>query len=186
MTHWYVLRVQLRQERRIAALLGEMNVLAYCPIETRNIEVKTRYAIRIVPRTRALIPGYVFAVLPDDRSIDIARSIRLVRDIMADPFGKPRSVDLQRLQGLFLAEMFRCFDETYAPPKKKGYSHRWKSKDRVRIDAGAFEGWIGEVIKPRGRQQVEVMFSAFGKDHMILVDDSDLTQAPDVALRNAA
>lgn len=190
MTAWFCLRVQLRQERKVAAQLTENGVLAYVPVEICKIEVKHRTSqgviLRKVPRTRALIPNYVFAVLPDDDAIDLARSIRPVREVMSNAHGKPKAVDLTKLRGLFLAEMFRCFDGMYEAPKRKGHTHRWKKGDRVRVQTGPFEDWIGTVIGTKGRQKVEVMFSMFGREPEIEIGEDDLTQALDVALRTAA
>lgn len=171
---WVCLRVQLRQERRVLSLLKDAGVLAYAPMEIRKVEVRTRLARRMVPRTSALLPGYIFAHLPDDRALDAARSIRLVRHVMADPFGKPRPVDLEKLRGLLLADIFKLFDQTYQPPKPKGYTPRWKPGQRVKVERGAFEGWIGHVIGFRGRQQIEVMFSMFGRERPMIVEDAKL------------
>lgn len=191
---WACLRVQLRQERKVAEYLREIGVLAYCPIEVRKVEVKTlivrrfvgnQERTRIVPKTYALIPGYVFAYLPDNHAIDLARSVRTVIEIMARD-GKPRPVELERLRGLFIAEMFRRFDATYKPPKVKGHTPRWKAGDAVKGQGGHVEGWMGTVLAARGRQQVEVMFVMFGREIPVLVDEADLTHAPDIALKTAA
>lgn len=184
---WVCLRVQLRQERRVLLLLQEAGVLSYTPLETRKVVVKHPHRPgirRSVPRVRALLPGYVFASLPDDNAIDTARSIRLVRDIMADPLGKPKTVDLAKLRGLLLADMFRLFDETYEPPKRKGYTPRWKAGQRVKGQRGSnVEGWFGEVIGTKGRQQIEVMFTRYGRSIPVFVDDGDLMEAADSPMR---
>lgn len=194
---WIVLRVQTRQERRVVELLTERGVTAYAPKETRNIEVKTTIMrqfrgsmerVRIVPKTYAIIPGIVFAFLPDDHAIDAARSVRLVQAIWCDAFGKPRRVDLERLRGLFLAEAFQCFNAAYKAPKKrgKGHTHRWKAGDEVKGQRGHIETWIGRVLGTRGRGQVEVMFSHFGRSIAVVVNEEDLTHAPHLALQPAA
>lgn len=183
---WTCLRVQLRQERRIVGLLTEARLLAYAPMETRKIVVKHPHRPefrRIVPRTRALIPGYVFVDLPHDDdgqpeedAINAILSIRLVREIMSNAFGKPRKVDLQRLGEIILMDAFRLFDETYEPPrvKTKGYSSPWTKGQRVKLRHGLAAGWLGTVLKVRGRQQVEVLFDNAAKP--LLVPDDNLTQ----------
>lgn len=175
---WTCLRTIPRQERRVLALLEDTGVLAYAPMEVRKVVVKHPHRPeirRIVPRTSALIPSYVFAFLPDDDAIDAARSIRLVREIMSDPFGKPRKVDLAKLRGLLLADLFRLFDDTWEPQKPKGYTPRWRKGDRVKIKNGVAQGWIGVVVSTRGRQQVEVLFDR----KPLFVPDDNLSQAED-------
>lgn len=185
---WTCLRVQLRQERRIVGLLTEARLIAYAPMETRKIVVKHPHRPefrRTVPRTRALIPGYVFVDLPHDDAgqpeedaINAILSIRLVREIMSNAFGKPRKVDLQRLGEIILMDAFRLFDETYEPPKVKvnGYVSPWARGDRVKGRSGLVKGWAGVVIGIRGRQQVEVLFERDGVRREVKVDDDNLTQ----------
>jgi len=187
---WVVLRTAVRQEKRTAAKLWDEGVFCYAPMYVHKIAVKTRRMLkpRYVGRARALMPGYVFAYLPDDHAIDTARSVRTVREIMADAFGKPRPVELDKLRTIFLADVFRKFDEMYEPPRHKGrrYTHRFKPKDQVKIDKGPFAGFVGEVMRTRGRQQVELMFSIFGRLQEITIDESDLVATQPVALELAA
>lgn len=187
---WVVLRTSIRQEKRVMASLNDAGVLAYTPMETKLIVVKHPHhpgVRRSVPRTRALLPGYCFAFLTDDHSLDLARAVRQVRDVMADRFGRPQRVDLAKLQGLFLADMFRLFDESHKSPKRKGYVPRWKKGDKVRGQKGSnVEGWMGEVIGARGRKQIEVMFTRYGKSIPVFVDDADLAETPDSPMLEAA
>lgn len=169
-------------------LLTEARILAYAPMEIRKVTVKHPHRPefrRNVPRTRALIPGYVFVDLPHDDAgepeewaIDAILGNRLVREIMSNAFGRPRKVDLQRLGEIILMDAFCVFDETYEPPKvkTKGYASPWKRGDQVKGKAGLVKGWIGEVIGHKGYQQIEVMFE--GRPKPVLVDDDNLTQAP--------
>lgn len=187
---WACLRVQLRQERKVMALLTEAGVLAYAPMETRKVVVKHPHrpgVRRVVPRTAPLIPNYVFVDLPygddgepDEDTLDKIHHIRPIRGIMCNAFGRPRKVDTQRLGEIILMDAFKCFDETYEPPKRKGYTPRWKKGDRVKgAKHSNVPGWLGEVIGSKGGQQIEVMFVKYGRHVPVFVDDADLMEAVD-------
>jgi hypothetical protein len=182
---WVCLRVASRQERQIADRLRTLGVLAYAPTEVRKVVVKHPHKPgfrRVVPGSYALMPSYCFVNITCDQDIDIARSDRRVREIMADPFGSPKRVDTRKLAGLFLAEAFKCFDETWEPPKPKGYSRRYKPGDRVKHE---YAGWLGVVLQTRRDQCIEVMFRAFGKEMPFVVKEEAVIAEKDVTLSAA-
>ena len=172
---WYVVRCVSRQERRVVQELEDLGLVAYCPFEIRW----AKHAKRKASVSRALFPGYVFAVLPDGQSVYQAESIRLVRDIMRSESGSLLQASAASIRGLFLAEIFHTFDETWEPPKVKGrrYSHRWKRGERVTISRGPFEGYAGEIARTRGARRVELLISVFGRTQEVVVETSHL--APD-------
>lgn len=174
---WACLRVSPRRERECADLLRSKGVLAYTPTQVRKVEVRTRHIRRHVPRTSALIPSYVFALVEDPADLDAIRSIRTVREIMADRNGRPKTVDIAKLRGLFLAELFNCFDATWEPEKPKGYTPRWKKGDRVKGRGEFVDGWLGEVLANRRDRTIEVMFKAFGREMTVRLAESDVLEA---------
>lgn len=177
---WACLRVQPRREREAATLLRSKGVTAYTPTEVRKIEVRTKHVRRHVPRTSALIPSYVFALVETEADIDAINSVRTVREIMADRNGKPKTVDLAKLRGLFLAELFKCFDATWEAEKPKGYVPRWKKGDHVRGKGGFMDGWLGVVLAHRRGQSIEVMFTMFGKETPVVLKE-DAVRAMEAA-----
>lgn len=181
---WFVCRVMTRQEKRVLAAFEEKGITAYCPMERKwSLHARPKVAI-----SRALFPGYVFAQLPDDSALDAARSDRRVRDIMCDKFGNPIVANTRSLRGIFIADMFHDFDETWvAPkvkrPKGKRYSHKWAAGQQAKVTRGPYEGIIGRVIKSKGRERVEIMLTLFGRDWEWNVSQGDLGEplAQDIA-----
>lgn len=171
---WYVLRVTPRQERFVQQALTDNGLVAYYPLHI----TEARHAKRQAKRTGPLIPGYLFACLPDDHAIFLALGLRPVIELMSRD-GKPRTVRSIDVGSLVFFEACHAFDETWVPPPVKGrrYSHRWKAGERVRIDRGAFEGHVGQVIKGRGRNQMEVLLSLFGRHFEAVVQHKDLVRA---------
>lgn len=183
---WYVCRVISRQEKRIVASLEEKGLTVYCPMERKwSLHARPKVAI-----SRALFPGYVFAILPDDEALDEVRKDRRVREIMCDKFGNPIVASTRSLRGLFIADMFHEFDHTYVAPKVKGkkYSHKWTAGQQVKIIRGPLEGFIGRVIKAKGKARFELLLNVFGRDQEVNVSHSEIEtyQAPDIAPSLAA
>jgi transcription antitermination factor NusG len=170
---WYVLRSQTRQERLAVTALTERGVMAYCPVEIRKLQIPGRPKSQ---KTLVLFPGYLFAVLPDDAAIDVVRSIHAIRDIMCNGDGEPRPARTSAIRGLFLAEAFHLFDETWEPPKVKigGYSHAYKPGDRVRIKKGVLEGFAGEVVKAKNTAKLMIIAMVFGRPQEFEVDARDV------------
>lgn len=176
---WTCLRVQPRQERRVVSLLQEQGTLAYAPMEVLKIVVKHPHhpeRRRVVPRTRALMPTYVFVDITCDDDVDAISSIRPKPKFMANAYGRPIVVPPQDIGVLILMDAFKLFDETWEPPKQKGYQCPWKPGQKVKGKSGWVKDWIGTVLEVRGRHAVEVSFSPFGKPQTIKVDDDNLTQ----------
>lgn len=176
---WVVLQVTQRQERWVRDELQEQGVDAYVPL---HITAAPK-AKRKQTRTRALMPGYVFARLPDDESIDIALALRPVRAILCRD-GKPLRVSPLAIGSMILFEACHAFDETWQPPPVKGrrYSHRWKRGDRVKIEGTAFDGFIAQVLRGRGRDQMEVLLTLFGRPTEVVVPHRQLVKAAPDAL----
>lgn len=170
---WCILRVQPQQERWVAETLRDKGVNAYCPLQKLKPPQPT---IRQAARTRPLMAGYVFADLPDDLSIDIARNLRNVSSIMC-MYGVPRRVPRFAIGCLIFLEACHAFDETWEPPPIKDgprYSYRWRKGERVRIRGGPFAGFVAEVKNGHGRDHMDVLLSIFGRVTEIVVQHKDL------------
>lgn len=168
---WALLKVTAQQERYVVEALNELGVPAYAP---KHITA-AKHAKRKATRTRALIPGYVFAQVSDDDSIDAALSVRGVREIMCRE-GRVRAVRAIDVGSLVLAEAFHLFDETWERPPIKGrrYSHRWQKDETVRIDGGPFDGFIAQVLRTHNRNRIDVLLSLFGRATEISVKSKEL------------
>lgn len=186
---WYVCRVISRQERKIVASLEEKGLTAYCPMERKwSLHARPKVAV-----SRALFPGYVFAILPDDEALDEARKDRRVREIMCDKFGNPIVASTRSLRGLFIADMFHEFDHTYVAPKPKKvkgrrYSPKWKPGQQVKIVSGAMEGFVGQVIRAKGKARFDLLLNIFGRDQEVNVPQQDIeaVETQDIAPSLAA
>ncbi|MDO8912314.1 MAG: transcription termination/antitermination NusG family protein [Phenylobacterium sp.] len=186
MSTWFVCRVVSRQEKRVLAAFEEKGITAYCPMERKwSLHARPKVAI-----SRALFPGYVFAVMPNDHALDAARSDRRVRDIMCDKFGTPIIASTRSLRGIFIADMFHEFDHTYVAPKVKGkkYSHKWAAGQQVKVIRGPLEGFIGRVIRAKGKARFELLLNVFGREQEVNVSHSELEtyQAQNIAPSLAA
>lgn len=171
---WVVLRVTPRQEGFVHKALTEheLKLQAYVPLHV-TVPLKAK---RKATRTRPLIPGYVFALLPDEDALDVAMAIRGVLEIMCDGEGRPRQFPLRELGGLIIEEACHAFDESWEPPAIKGkrYSHRWVKGERIRIDGGTFHDFEGEVTATDRKDRIRVSLALFGRWIEVEVETRDV------------
>lgn len=176
---WMLMRVTSRLERWVVDALSERKIECYAPVHI----TEAKHAKRVAVRCRPLIPGYVFANLPDDDAIDTAREMRGVIEIMCRTDPETQTVKPMRVRTLDIGSMIfleacHVFDETWQPPKKKGrrYSYRWAKDDAVRIQHGAFDGFAAQVLRGHGRDMMEVLITVFGRSQEVLVAHSQLVR----------
>lgn len=184
---WNILRVAPHLERRVRDTLAEAGLQVYVPIETRWPRGYQRMTkaekMRARPITRPLIPGLVFALLPDDESLDIARSNKAAK-LLKDGEGlvKVRALDIG---AMVLFEACHAFDETWAPPRPrrgkraKAPNSRWKGGERVKITEGLFAGFFGEVLRANREDRIEVLVTLFGRATPAEVEEGWVQDAPD-------
>jgi transcriptional antiterminator RfaH len=165
---WYVLRLFQRQEAFVLRALTEKGFDAYLP----KSRAYALHAKRKSVLTRPLIPGYLFARLPDDDAISAAFAMRGVLGAIGNSDG-PQPIPAEWVGALVLAEACHRFDETWRPviAGKRRYSHRWRSGERVKIVAGAAQGRIGEVSRTYGRNWLEVILGGYP----VVVDQRHVT-----------
>lgn len=190
---WSILRVTPLMERKVAAALGPKTaenrhgagLEVYVPIE------KYRPPNHWRPRTRPLIPGYVFAALPDDQALDIARGNQAVREVMCHDGGVPFRVDPLDIGSLMFLEACHVFDRTWKPPpfrvSKRGgrkasfRETRWEHGKRVRIKNGPFAGFLGTVMATPRDRRIEVLTAIFGRQTTIELGDDEVESEQDDA-----
>lgn len=169
---WNILRVAPHMERRVRDTLADAGLQVYVPIETRWPKGYPRMTkaekMRARPITRPLIPTYIFALLPDDEALDLARNNHAVREVTCFE-GRPIRVPARELGAMVLFEACHEFDETWSPPgvrrgKRRGKSLRnWKGGERVKVVAGPFGGFMGDVLASDRDERVRVLVTLFGR-----------------------
>lgn len=186
---WAILCVTPLMERKVAAALGPKTeehpygkgLTVHVPIE------KYRPANHWRPRTRPLIPGYVFADLPNDDAIDTARENYAVRDIMCHDSGVPFRLSANVIGALILFEAWHAFDRTWKPPpfrvQKRGgrkssfRETKWQHGKRVRIMDGPFAGFLGTIMATPRDQRIEVLTAIFGRQTTIELGEDEVEAA---------
>lgn len=172
---WLILCVSPLMERKVEETLRDVGLSVYVPIEkfrpkTANV-AKASKPWR--PRTRPLIPGYIFADLADDRALDIARANHAVRRILCNN-GEPVKVPSIAIGSMVLFEAAGAFDRTVrqsgarkgrrrGPRGSSAPEGRWKSGQRVKIAEGPFAGFLAEIVRADREDRVEVLVSIFGR-----------------------
>lgn len=166
---WFALCVLSRQEAFVARALSDPDqarpLAAYVPQHVTHAP----HARRRATRTRPLIPGYVFAQLPDDEAILQAMAIRGVFDRVPVP---PLAIG-----SLVLFEATRAFDETYEPPKPKGRRYAYRAGDQVRIVRGVHAGQVARIFRAKGKAKFEIFIATF--ERTVTIDGRDLQPLAD-------
>lgn len=177
MSEWYALKVISRQEAFVCRALGEVDpsrpLASYCPQHV----TEAKFAKRKATRSKPLIPGYVFAQLPDNEAIHDALTIRGVFDFIPVPS--------LAVGALVLFEATHAFDETWKPPKRKGRRYAWKAGDTMRVVRGSFEGHSVTIVKAKGKARFDVLLSIFGRVQELNMSGGDLSPL-DIAAQLAA
>lgn len=181
---WFILRVSPNMERRVVSALTDKGLTVYAPVE------KYQPANTWRARTRPLMPGYIFADLPDDAAMDEARGNRAVRELMCRE-GKPLRVPALFVGTMILLEAWKAFDRTWRKTgtrrrnRRRGrkgtvYESRWEHGQRVRIRAGAedhpFEGFEATVFRTAREMRIEVLVSLFGRATAVEVEEGWLEE----------
>jgi transcriptional antiterminator RfaH len=176
---WNVLRVSPNMERKVCEALGPKTkeiphgagLRVYVPVEKYRPKRTWR------SRTRPLIPGYIFADLPDEDALDTARQNYAVRDIMCLD-GKPLAVPAIAIGAMILMEAFGEFDTTWNSPapirdKSRGRkpSRNWKHGELVKVTEGPFAGFMAEIVKAERADRIEVLVSLFGRETPTELDE---------------
>lgn len=176
---WYAIRTTNRQEGFVQRALTEAKLSAYVP---KHID-EAKFARRIATRCRPLIPGYVFALLPDDDAIQAALAVQGVnRHARRIPL---RDIDVG---ALVLEEACHAYDETWKPPRPKGrrYSRRFKAGEIAKVVSGHFDGREVLILRTKNKDRLDVLLRIFGRDIEVEVEERQLAATQDVAFHRAA
>lgn len=191
---WTILNTAPHMERKVAEWLTDeakrvgVAMRVYVPIETYL--PKTANVARSSrpwrPRTRPLIPGYVFAELPSDQALDVARSNANVRLMCRE--GRPVTASALAVGMIALFEAWGAYDSTRRASgarrggrrgKRGGGVHqsRWKSGQRVKIGEGPFMGFIATIQKADREDRMEALIDIFGRSTPIVIDEAMIEEA---------
>lgn len=167
MSNWYAIRSATRQEFRAAGSLEELGISVYLPVEARW---------RRTPRTRVrvespLFPGYLFALL-DDVGIALAHEADGVHAVIG-AFRTKATIEPGRLEALRSAQQAGEFDRTLNDPAVKTY----RPGEVLQVTEGPFSGWIGSVVKAKGKGRLILMTELFGKKRQIELPVGSLVAA---------
>lgn len=173
MSQWSILRVTPHMERKVRDVLIDQGVPCLVP------EERFRPANHWRPRTRPLMPGYVFAELRNDDALDIARANHAVREVMCRD-GRPVRCPPVLIGVMILLEAWRAFDSTSRVPvsrrdKRRGRRavcvSRWEHGQRVKVSGGPFAGFFAEVLRAERADRVEILVSIFGRVTEVSLDE---------------
>lgn len=168
---WTILRVTPNMARKVAESLNDegrkagVGLRCYVPIE------KYKPATHWRPRTRPLIPGYVFAEILSDEALDLARENHAVREVMCWD-GKPVRVPAIVIGTMIAFEALHMFDRTWKPTYRHGkrggkasslIASRWKHGQRVRVLEGPFASFEADIMDVPRDGRIGVLVSIFGR-----------------------
>lgn len=182
-SHWRLLRVSSGMERKVRDALGPkteehphgagLNV--YVPVEKYRPRRNTWKS-----RTRPLIPGYIFAELPDEEALDTARKNHAVRDVMCLD-GLPLVVPAIAVASLILMEACGEYDATWGAPapvrdKRRGLRplKNWAKGQRVQVVEGPFASFPAFIEKADRADRIEVLVAIFGRITPVTLDEEML------------
>lgn len=167
MTQWFAIRTATRQELKAVTSLRELDIFAYCPVETRW---------RRTPRTRTkadvpLFTGYIFAQL-DAVGIALAHEADGVHAVVGAFRDRP-TIEAGKIEALQQAQADGLFDHTLSDPPIKAFS----KGEKLKVIDGPFSGWIGEVTRAKGKNRLMLMTQMFGRKREIELPVGSLAAA---------
>jgi transcription antitermination factor NusG len=149
---WFVLQTVMHGEEKVAEALKGMGFESYAPMMKRDVYV--RRSRSMVTRTFRLFNRYLFARLPTDtaqwKTVEAVDELDCVLGANGIP-AIVRDADIVRFRK---AEAAHEFDLT----KRE----RFPIGSRVRIVAGPFSGWSGQVRSVEGKRVVRAIIEILG------------------------
>lgn len=168
---WFVIRARPGREASAVEGLKERGFTdVYLPTERRLV----RGLRGSRPVDRALIPGLIFlGIGPSSPSVYEACRVSCVTDLVRQASGEAAAIRRcadghHPVYDIRAREAAGEFDHT---PKAK----KLRRGERVRIAAGPFSGWVGEVLKAEPGERARVVLSGlFGGKSGVPVDPKHL------------
>lgn len=157
MASWFAVYTHVGREKRAEVALRERGFDAYMPAETRwRRHARTKSAVQ-----RPLFTRYLFVgVQPGQSFHDIATAdgVACIVGVM----GAPKAIDYAFVEDLKAKQTMGAFDHTLV--RKITFN----PKDPIQIIGGAFQGFLGEIMRVEGDHRVRVMLKGLGCGPMSL------------------
>lgn len=149
---WYVIRTATRREGEAMLSIRDAGFDCYLPQETSW----RRHARKLDKVSRPLIPGYLFARLPDAEAVATAWTLHGVHSVLGTG---NKGTPIRPLYVGFLAAMegLGAFDNTPDRTPKL----QVKPGERVKVTSGPFSGHIGEIMRVKGQSRAIVALRVF-------------------------
>lgn len=167
MNNWYAIRCATRREVHAADGLREQGIIAYLPTET----VWRTHARTKDRKSKALLPGYLFAQLTADTKA-AALEVDGVSQIIGGPTDANRAgrpIRDAEIAWLIAAEYMGGFNRTIEPPEPTYAPGR-----KVRVKSGKLTGALGEIMEVKGQARFFVLIEFFGRSKKFDLPKSDL------------
>ena len=160
--NWYVVQIKANGFERAVANLARQGFLTFSPMQKKTV----RHARNMKNVMRPVFPGYLFVQFGAERgdwrkinsTYGVARLVSFEKSV-------PASVPDRLIAGL----QARC--------DSKGCLHApddLKIGERVRMVAGAFAGFVGEVENLIGEERIRLLYDFMGQKSRIDIKKSDL------------
>lgn len=152
---WYAIVTDTSQERNVAAALAEHGWVFFLPMET---DWRGKPSVR---HMSPLLPGYVFVLCEADSFADLhgIEGVRgFVRYMREDGALWPVAFPGRAILGLQMDERAGAFDRTRTvkPPR-----YAPKKGERVRIKAGAYQGYFAKVLAAPTKDRRKLLIEGF-------------------------
>jgi transcription antitermination factor NusG len=162
MSNWYCIRTATRQEQKVVDGLHDLASLrsipldVYLPCETRW----NRMARVKVPKHVPMLPGYLFLNIEPDQLWRVDKLDGVYQILgWGSELTLGEALKMAKFVGTLRAKQEAGdFDLTQA----KGRGLAIEPGEKIRVSAGSWAGWVGEIVAARGHKRVKVLLSALG------------------------
>lgn len=163
--NWYVAIAKTGASLSVRDELIAAGFDAYAPIERiARTRARKRVAVDVPMFGQYLFVEVYGGNFPDVRAIDG------MRGYISSAEGPIRISD-EIIEDLKTLETRGLFDFTRA---KNKITLSFEPGETVRVLAGPFSGFIGQVLAKRGKRRVQVLLSLFGRANEINIESADL------------
>lgn len=183
---WYVVRSNIKSERKAADNLRKAGFETYLPMVRFERRNKRTHTIRECEQP--LMLRYLFLAMPKQNApFGFARACEGVERILGDVDNHPIPVPFGLVNGLFLAEINMEFDDTRearihrreeARTKKATVAMRYFPGSEWRVTEGPFASFNAQVQDVTRAGLVRVLVSIFGRMTPVELEPKQLDRIP--------
>ena len=169
MPHWYVIESKAKGERKALREIQKLGIEAYLP-EYQVERMNRRLRVRKIS-TFCHFPRYLFALL-DIGDFGAVRACTGVADVLPGFPMSPQPVPAEDVLALREAQMAHLFDDTDQARRLRGETvkntlaatRKRLSDKRVRITAGPFLSYEGDVEWVQSLERLTVLIKLMGRE----------------------